>query len=85
MLIHKVSELPYKLSVGTVFTHSRKGYREDTFYKYQITAIELTDDNRNDIISLKLLESNLSMSLFVTEFEAEPQWFMERNIRFIEQ
>jgi hypothetical protein len=85
MLIHKVNELPFKLSVGTVFSHSRKGYREDTFYKYQITGIELTDENRNDNILLKLLESNLLMSECVTEFEAEPQWFMERKIRFIEQ
>jgi hypothetical protein len=74
----RISELPYKIEVGTIFHHSIKDKFFSQFFKYEVLEVKHGDELHNDQITIETLESPDKNK---TTFDVEPMWFTTRKIK----
>lgn len=66
----KITELPYKIEVGTTFEHTMNGKT----YRYRVVKIETGSEKCNDKISLFDLDE-------ISFIDVDPEWFNQRKIK----
>lgn len=70
-----LSEIPYKIEVGTRFEHNNQGVtREYTV----LSIIPAPSERHHDCIEIMNVRTS-------DVYEIEPEWFNQRKIRIIEQ
>lgn len=79
----RVNNLPYKIEVGTVFSHNQKSKFFNVAYTYEIKEIKLGGEGYNDQVTIHLLNLEGWDEAIKEPFKVEPMWFKERKIKIL--